>query len=295
MTLLKWLNNLGISQSMQTKIGLTVFYIVLLTLLRLLSGRLIHRHVKDVKRHYYWASAATYTISFLGIILLVVTWIKGISSLATYLGLVSAGMALALRDIIANIAGWLFIILRQPFRVGDRIQIGDFRGDVIDVNLFQFTIIEIGNRVDADQSTGRIIDIPNGLLMTQPIANYTKCFEFIWDEIPVLITHESNWKAAKQILMNIVQEKAEKTSHEAEAQIRTAAQKYMIFYKHLTPAVFTTMRDSGILLTIRYLTKPHQRRIMQQTIWEAILDAFAASPDISLATSSAASSKTITK
>jgi small-conductance mechanosensitive channel len=204
-------------------------------------------------------------------------------------------MALALRDIIANIAGWFFIILRQPFRVGNRIQIGDFRGDVIDVNLFQFTIIEIGNWVDADQSTGRIIDIPNGLLMTQPIANYTKCFEFIWDEIPVLITHESNWKAAKQILMNIVQEKAEKTSHEAEAQIRTAAQKYMIFYKHLTPAVFTTMRDSGILLTIRYLTKPHQRRIMQQTIWEAILDAFAASPDISLATSRAASSKTIAK
>jgi small-conductance mechanosensitive channel len=137
--------------------------------------------------------------------------------------------------------------------------------------------------VDADQSTGRIIDIPNGMVLTQPIANYTKGFEYIWDEIPVLITFESNWKKAKELLNTIALEKAEKLSQDAENQIRAAAQKYMIFYKHLTPTVYTDVQDSGIRLTIRYLTKTRHRRIMVQTIWEAILEAFAKEPDIDLA------------
>ena len=77
-------------------------------------------------------------------------------------------------------------------------------GDVIDIRLFQFSINEIGNWVDADQSTGRIIHIPNGIVFTEPQANYTAGFQYIWNEIPVLVTFESDWKKAKQILTDIV-------------------------------------------------------------------------------------------
>jgi len=283
MNTLYYLDNLGFSHPLQDKIGLTIFYILLLTILRLLIGGLIDKRIKDVKKHYYWARTATYGTSLLGLILIISVWLKSMSSFATYLGLVTAGLALALRDIIANFAGWIFIILRQPFRMGDRIQIGNFKGDIIDINILQFSILEIGNWVDADQSTGRIIDIPNGMVLTQPIANYTKGFEYIWDEIPVLITFESNWKKAKELLNTIALEKAEKLSQDAENQIRAAAQKYMIFYKHLTPTVYTDVKDSCVRLTIRYLAKTRNRRIMVQTIWEAILEAFAKEPDIDLA------------
>ena len=283
MKTLYYLDKLGFPHPLQDKIGLTIFYILSLTILRLLIGGLIDRRIKDVKKHYYWARTATYGTSLLGLILIISVWLKSMSSLATYLGLVTAGLALALRDIIANFAGWIFIILRQPFRMGDRIQIGNFKGDIIDINILQFSILEIGNWVDADQSTGRIIDIPNGMVLTQPIANYTKGFEYIWDEIPVLITFESNWKKAKELLNTIALEKAEKLSQDAENQIRASVQKYMIFYKHLTPTVYTDVKDSYVRLTIRYLTKTRNRRIMVQTIWEAILEAFTKEPDIDLA------------
>src|SRR5207247_865051 len=93
-----------------------------------------------------------------------------------------------------------FILWRRPFEVGDRVQIGPHAGDVIDLGLFQFTLNEIGAWVNADQSTGRIIHVPNGKVFTDPVANYNKGFRYIWNEVPVVVTFESDWRKAKQIL-----------------------------------------------------------------------------------------------
>ena len=141
-----------------------------------------------------------YLSVFLIIIIFTKCLVQFFGSVGTFLGLVSAGIAIALKDPLVNMVGWLFILIRQPFKVGDRIQIGSAAGDVIDIRLFQFSINEIGNWVDADQSTGRIIHIPNGIVFTEPQANYTAGFQYIWHEISVLITFESDWKKAKQIL-----------------------------------------------------------------------------------------------
>lgn len=202
-------------------------------------------------------------------------------TLATYLGLLSAGLAVALKDPITNIAGWVFIIWRRPFEVGDRIQIGDHAGDVIDQRIFQLTLLEIRNWVDADQSTGRIIHIPNGKIFTQEQANYTKAFSYIWDEIPVMVTFESNWRKAKEALQEIA-DAQDDLQEAARERIREASQKYLIYYNKLTPRVYTSVRDSGVLLTIRYLCEPRGRRARQESMWEAILDRFNAAPDIDL-------------
>jgi small-conductance mechanosensitive channel len=77
--------------------------------------------------------------------------------MSTFLGLVAAGIAVALKDPLTNLAGWLFILWRRPFTAGDRVQIGEHKGDVIDLRLFRFTLLEIGNWVHADQSTGRLL------------------------------------------------------------------------------------------------------------------------------------------
>lgn len=156
-------------------------------------------------------------------------------------------------------------------------------GDVIDIRLFQFSLVEIGNWVDADQSTGRILHIPNSKVLREPLANYHQGFKYIWHEIPVLITFESNWKKAKKMLTDIAYEKAEPLSGKIQEQIRGAAQKYLIFYNKLTPIVYTTVKDSGVLLTIRYMVAPRQSRSTEEQIWEAILDLIDANDDINLA------------
>ena len=213
-------------------------------------------------------------------------WFEGIQSLATFLGLFAAGLTIVLKDVVTAIAGWFFIIWRRPFNVGDRIQIGQHAGDVIDVRIFKFTLMEIGNWVDADQSTGRVLHIPNGLVLSEIVSNYSRGFQYIWNELPVLVTFESNWKKAKTILQEIVTKHAQHSSEVAQKHIQEASRRFMIFYSVLTPTVYTSytsVAESGVLLTIRYLCEPRTRRGTSETIWEDVLHQFAAHKDIDFA------------
>jgi small-conductance mechanosensitive channel len=281
MQLLKEYFNL--SPEIFNRLVTTIVIFLLLSGGKLLCDIIIKRRFTDVKSSYRWRRFILYTYTILLILLIGPIWTRGMTSLTTFLGLASAGIAVAMHDTIANLAGWLFIIWRKPFKVGDRVEIGEIAGDVIYIRIFQFSLIEIGNWVDADQSTGRIVHVPNSKVLREHLANYHIGFEYIWHEIPVLITFESDWKKAKQVLEKITSEDIEQFSDVAQEQIRRAANKYLIFYGALTPIVYTTVKDSGVLLTIRYLVNPRQRRSSEQKIWEAILDAFAKEENIDLA------------
>ncbi len=274
---------LSLSPELLEKLILSSGILLLLSVVRAMGHFVIRRRFSNPRRIYRWRRGILYVYTLLLVLLVGPIWLEGIASLTTFLGLASAGLAIAMHDTIANIAGWFFIISRTPFKVGNRIQIGDTAGDVIDIRLFQFSVVEIGNWVKADQSTGRIIHIPNSKVLREPLANYQVGFDYIWNEVPVLITFESDWKKAKQILTDITQANTEHLSKGAQEQIRKAAENFMIFYGKLTPIVYTSVRDSGVLLTIRYLVNPRQRRNTEQQIWESILDAFAKEDSIDLA------------
>jgi len=244
---------------------------------------LVWRRTDDVRTRYRWRKTATYVFVTLGIFLVGRVWFTGFQSLATYLGLLSAGLAIALQDPVRSLAGWIFILWRQPFGLGDRIEIGQTRGDVIDIRLFQFTLMEIGNWVHADQSTGRVIHIPNGQVFTEPLANYSKGFQHIWEEVPVLVTFESNWQEAKRILAEIAETHTEHLTGKAEQAVKESSRRFMIFYEKLTPIVYTSVADSGVLLTLRFLCEPRRRRATVQAVWEAVLHRFAERPDIDFA------------
>lgn len=280
----EWIqNNFGISPDVQLKIIISILTILILGIIRSIIVRLFIAKIEDINQRYQWRKISLYISVFVIIIFLLSTWLGFIGSVGTFLGLITAGIAIALRDPLVNIAAWFFLLIRQPFKVGDRIQIGDFAGDVIDIRIFQFSLIEIGKWVDADQSTGRVIHVPNGLVFTQPQFNYTAGFIHIWHEIPMLITFESNWKKAKKILSDIINKHAMHISADAERQIKSAAKKYLIFYTKLTPIVYTTIKDSGVLLTMRFLCEPRKRRSTEETILEEVLEEFHKCDDIDFA------------
>jgi len=274
---------LHIPPKVAENLAYTLLALLVLFLLKFFITKIICRRIEDDKRRYHVRRTITYAHSFIMVIIIGSIWFQGIAQLSTFLGLASAGLAVAMHDTIANMAGFFFIEARKPFKVGDRIQLDTFKGDVIDIRLFQFSIVEVGNWVDADQSTGRIIHVPNSMVLRLPLSNYHIGFEYIWNEIPVLITFESNWKKAKEVLLAIGRENAEYLSQGAQAQIRQAARKYLIVAGKLTPTVYTSVKDSGVMLTIRYLVDPRQRRGTEQKIWEDILEAFAREADIDLA------------
>jgi small-conductance mechanosensitive channel len=154
----QWITEqLGISPNNQVKIFWTIVTIVGLGLLRTIVLRMVARNVDDVRARYRWTKGTRYATVVIGFLVLGRIWIGASSQLGTFLGLLSAGLAIALRDPIVNMAGWVYIVWKRPFAVGDRVEVPGHAGDVIDVGLIQFTLNEIGNWVDADQSTGRII------------------------------------------------------------------------------------------------------------------------------------------
>ena len=274
---------LGISVENQEKILYSILILVVLGVIRFGILKIVWRLTEDPKTRYSWKRSVSFTIGFLTVILILSVWIRAVGQLGAFLGLFTAGLAIALKDPLTNIAGWIFILTRKPFSLGDRVQIGDHAGDVIDLRLFQFTLLEIRNWVDADQSTGRIIHIPNGQIFLKAQSNFSSGFQFIWNEMPVLVTFESNWTQAKKLLLKIVKDHAEELSSSAEKRIIEASKKYMIFYQYLTPIVYTSVKDSGILLTMRYICDPRKRRVTEHEIWEDVLLEFAKHEDIEFA------------
>ena len=279
-----WLQKyLGIDQASLEKLLISVLIVAALWLVHRFLRASVTERIQNLERRYQWQKALGYTFTTLGVLTVSLVWIEGVQYAATYLGLLSAGLAIALKDPITNIVAWVFILWRKPFEVGDRIEIGQYAGDVVDQRIFQFSMMEIGNWVDSDQSTGRILHIPNGMIFTSGVANYTHGPDYIWNEIPVLITFESNWEKAKGLLQEIANEHDVSQMDDVSKEFEAATRKFLLRYNKLTPIVYTNVLDSGVLLTIRYLCKPRQRRGTAQAVWEKILLAFAKHSDIDLA------------
>src|ERR1700726_5282215 len=122
------------------------------------------------------------------------------------LGVVSAGVAVALQDVLASFAGAFSIGFSKLYAVGDRVQIGDTQGDVIDIGLLRTTLMETGNWVSRDLYNGRIARIPNSAVLKGPVFNYSQGLQFIWEQINVLFKITSDCQLAKAMLLRAANE-----------------------------------------------------------------------------------------
>ncbi len=252
-------------------------------LLGILIISLINRQVKDLRRRHTARKITFYATVLSILIFSVLFWLEGVKSVAVVISIIGAGLVVALQEVILCFAGWLLIIFKRPFTVGDRVEIGAVKGDVIDVRMFQTALLEVGNWVGAEQSTGRVVHIPNSNVFKEKVFNYTKGFEFIWSEIKVSVTFESNWQKAKEIILNHANPEIDKLLPKVHDSIQKMAQEYMIHYEKFTPIVYVNIVDSGIQLSLRYLTQVRNRRFSEDRISRAILEDFARESDIHFA------------
>lgn len=276
---------LGVNSRQLSQTVYSVALVIGLLLLRWALKRWARGQLSDADDDAQYRANKTinYVITILMLVGLLFIWLDSFGSLTTYLGLVSAGIAIALSDLLKNMAGWAFILSRHPLRVGDRIEVRGMQGDVIDIRLFRFTVMEVGNWVDADQSTGRLIHIPNGIVFTDSVANYTEGFTHIWDEIPVTVTFESDWELAENLIRAAIADHVPDAEAAAGNRIRATAREYQIRIGRLTPTVYLDVQDIGVRLTARYLVEARQRRTIQQEVWKGILRLFEAEPSVHFA------------
>jgi len=262
----------------------SVVIVVTAVLLRWVVARAVQRRITDSEQVFRTRKTITYLVTLLTLVLLARQWIDETTDLATFLGLIGAGLVVALGEVVRNLAGWAYIMLRSPFRVGDRVEIKGTAGDVIDIRVLRFSLMEIRDWVEADQSTGRIVHIPNGLLFSNALANFTQGFHHIWHEVPVLVTFESDWRRAEELVQHALDYHAiDSTEMEASEELERASKHFFIRYGALTPTVYLSVREDGVLLTGRVLVKARDRRTIDSKIWKHVLSSFAAEPSVELA------------
>jgi small-conductance mechanosensitive channel len=232
---------------------------------------------------YRWTKVINYAITIISIFAVGAVWWSFVGSLATILAVILAGLAIALREPITNIAGWAFIMWRRPFVLGDRIEMAGVKGDVADINWFTFSLLEIGSIEMGRQPTGRVVHMPNSWVFSKYTANETQKFGFVWHEIPVVITFESNWRKAESLLCKIAEQQAGELAPAAKAALQKAATHLLISSDRVEPNVYLRVIDIGVELTIRLVTAARKRREIEQAVWKRVLDAFAQEPDIDFA------------
>ena len=274
----------GIPESLQGQLFRSIIILIIIIIIHQILKNLLYRTIQDSKTYYRAKKALGYAFIIIGFILIARVWFKGVTSITTFLGILTAGLAIAMKDLIMNIAGWFYIVWKGSFSVGDRIEIDGTAGDVIGIQLFEFTMMEIRNWIPADQSTGRITYVPNYKVFKEPVFNYSRGIPFVWQEIPIYLSFESNWKKAKGILEEIAFKHGETIGSQVEESIAEMSRKFMIYNAKLEPKVYTSIdQENGVTLTIRYMCAYRNRRDSGQMIYEEILNAFEYHKDIEFA------------
>ena len=261
----------------------TYIDLILTTLAILLVANIIKRILtrlllikKDNKTEYQQKKLINFLITTFTILLLIVIWMPYIKNILTFISFISAAMTIALREFIYNLFSGIYIRVRKPFSVEDRIEIDETRGDVININMLNFEILEVSEKDHYNgQSTGIIVTIPNSMIFTKPLKNFNKIFKYIWNVMTIKIPLEENVSEAKRVIYKIVNnnEIVNKIPTKMQKQIDNLSPNYRIYYNKYEPIIYTKVDGDVIELTVRYLIHPKKVRYVESTIWEQILKA----------------------
>ena len=273
---------LGLVSDHALNLGLSLLFVILVFAVRYLILRAVTTRVKDTKAAFRVRKLSFYISVVLVLVILAGIWTSQLAGAGSFIGILSAGVAIALSDVLKNMAGGFLILVRRPFKVGDRIEVGPDAGDVIDIGFFRFSLQEIHNWVDADQTTGRILHIPNGIVFAEPLANYTEGFPYIWNEIPVTVTFESDWEKARDMVQTVI-ERYTADPGELAANRRRASNRYFGLYQTVEPAVYVKAIDFGVTVTGRVLVPARGRRLTTSKIWQNLLTELNKTPHVDLA------------
>jgi small-conductance mechanosensitive channel len=182
-----------------------------------------------------------YSFLLLLILIAISLYSDSLTGLGLGVGLFSAALGWALQKPITGIAAWLMVITRRPFNIGDRIIIGNLKGDVTDITLTHIYVREIGGIVPGEETSGRIVMIPNSVLFEKNIINYTAKNEYILDQVTIIVTFESNLNKAIKIALD----SAEKLTSDFIDQVNK-------------PYVRTYFKSNGISVSARYFAPADQ-------------------------------------
>jgi small-conductance mechanosensitive channel len=257
----------------------TAVFVAVAVLAGAVGGRLAGWRVSDGYTRYYARKITHYVVAVLLLIALAVLWRPFAGRIGVVLGLAAAGVAFAMQEVIGAFAGWVSILTGRQFRVGDRIQMGGVRGDVLDITPLRTKVLEIGaaddpaSWVQGRQYTGRVVSISNKAVFSEPVYNSSAVLDHLWEELSLPIPYDQDWRLAEQIL----REEAERASASAGAQtaIEQMRRQYPVGRTEVEPRVFVRATDNWIELSARFVVPVRAARKVKDELTRRVLDRLA--------------------
>ena len=206
----------------------------------------------------------------------IIIWNNFIKNLMTLISVISAAITISLRELILNFFCGIYINIKKPFKVEDRIEIDGIKGDVTNIFALSFEVVEVSTNETHGQSTGIIVTFPSSIVLTKPIKNITKGFKYIWDEIIVKIDLQSDLQKNKNEIYKIINnnEIIKNIPHKMKNQINYINSTNRIYYNKFDPIIYTRIVDNYIELTVRYLMHPKKARYVESEIWNKIYNSY---------------------
>lgn len=262
-------------------------FVIAIILINKFLVRYINKTIKDSHIQYNARKGLKFVEIVVIIISLFLIFTQELKQFNITVGLIGAGIAIALQNMIMSLAGWFSIAFGQYFKIGDRIEINGIMGDVIDIDFFYTTIMECGQWIGADLYNGRIVKINNNKIINNPLYNYSLDFAFVWDEIKIPISYTSNVKLVQNILYDVVIEISENFIDDAEVIWKKLKKKYLLHETKLNSAVTIVVSDKFLEFTLRYIVDYKRRREIKDLIYNKLMQKFEEHKDqVDISTSS---------
>ena len=261
-----------ISLSLGAKLVFAVLGVLVIhAAFRLLEQKL-PAHFRELDARYRVRKFVVFAGYIVGIVFITVLFADRLGRVSFALGVAGAGLVVSLQDVITSFAGWVAIGWLNLYQVGDRIQIGETRGDVIDISFLRTELVETGNWVSNDLYNGRVARIPNSAALKGAIFNYSQGFRFVWDEIKVPLTADSNHALAKQMLLRIANEAVAGYLAEADNCWREITYNFRIANISLAPTATLIVNGGSLEFTLSYIVDYTNRTAMQDRLFSKIVE-----------------------
>ena len=253
------------------KIIAVIIGVIFLAVVSKFIKRVLKKRVKESDSRYKANKFVTFFTYILAVLLISIVFSDKLGGLTVALGVAGAGIAFALQEVIASVAGWIAIAFAGFYKTGDRVQLGSIKGDVIDIGVLRTTIMETGQWVDGDLYNGRIVRIANSFVFKEPVFNYSGDFPFLWDEIKIPVKFGSDYELARSIIYKSANEVVAGYPEKAKKHWDEMLKNYLLENSSLDTMVTITANDNWVEFTLRYVVEFKKRRITKDKIFTGLL------------------------
>ncbi len=248
--------------------------IIAVLLITVLLNRIFHHafQQRDRRRLRQLRMIARIALQLAAVFVILLIVFGPPTQLSTAIGLVTAGMAVVMKDFIVAFLGWFALMGKNGISVGDWVEIEGVSGEVVEIGLLKTVLLELGNWTDAGHPTGRRVAFSNSFAMEHHYFNFSTSGQWLWDEIQLTLPAEGDPYETAQKISEIVERETKTNASEAAKEWQRVAERYGTRTLSTNPAVELRPVINGLEVVVRYITRAPERNATKSKLFQAIVD-----------------------